>query len=354
MALTNTMAIARSFGCEFRFVWLAGTDPSLADPTLLLGRDFVERFRITEEALRGCTVIPELEFVILERADAEDRWARLNEQVFVEIKDPFDVVRLKDDDAAEATRRFLDCFHAMEWSDDARRLIEIASGWDAGENISAVHVRAGDIVSGDWRHTMYYGKYMPLPFVVNAIDQLSHNGERRVLVVSDQAPLVQWLRHRLGAVLTVADIIPRYDRLPEMLRPFADLLVMSRCDSIHGPSSSAFSSYAARIGGHVVMPADRLVPTGQEAAVLYAGILDTESRMEELPFLRPLVARDLIWYLDVFGDELPLRDQRDLARSAVAIDPAPQCPAGPTTSRHRVRPEGAPRDPRASGPNGTQ
>ena len=321
MALTNAMAVAQSFGAEFRFMWPAGTDPSLEDPTLLLGRQFTERFEIAEEDIRDHPVMFELDLVGLDRQEAQKRLASLDEQVFVEIKDPFGIVRFRDDDPGEAATRFRACFHAMEWSNDARRLIDVTTAWDATEDISALHVRAGDIVSGDWRHTMYYGKYMPLPFVMNAIEQLSHGGEQRVLLISDNIPLIGWLRSRFPAVSTMTDIIPDYDRLPEMLRAFADVLVLSRSESIYGPSSSAFSSFAAHIGGHAVTPADRLVPTGSEADVLYAGIRRTETDIDDFPFLRPLVAHDIVWYLDVFGDDLPLGDQRDLARRAVALAP---------------------------------
>ena len=321
MALTNAMAVAQSFGAEFRFMWPVGTDPSLVDPTLLLGRRFSERFQIAEKDIRDRPVMFERDLVGLDRQEARSRLAGHDEQVFVEIKDPFDIVHFRDDDPVEAATRFRACFYAMEWSNEARRLLDVTTGWDATQDVSALHIRAGDIVFGDWRHTMYYAKYMPLAFVLNAIEQLSHGGEQRVLLISDNTALICWLRSRFPAVSTMTDIIPDYGALPEMLRAFADVLVLSRSGSIYGPSSSAFSSFAAHIGGHAVAPADRLVPRGGEAGVLYAGIRRLETEVDDFPFLGPLVAHDIIWYLDVFGDELTLGDQRDLARRAVALAP---------------------------------
>ena len=321
MALMNTMAVAQSFGTEFRFIWPAGTDPSLVDPALLLGRRFTARFEMAEEDIGDRPVVYERDLVGLDRQEVQTRLAGLDGPVFVEIKDPFGIVQFMDDDPGEAAKRFRACFRAMEWSDDARRLIDVTSALGMTEDVCALHIRAGDIVSGDWRHTMYYGKYMPLPFVMHAIERLSRGGERRVLLISDNDPLLRWLRSRFPTVSTMTDLIPDYGGLPEMLRAFADVLVLSRSGSMYGPSASAFSSFAAHIGGHAVTPADRLVPTGREADVLYEGVRRTETDAGDLPFLRPLVAHDIVWYLDVFGDDLPIGEQRDLARRAVALAP---------------------------------
>jgi hypothetical protein len=324
LALTNTIAVARDFGCEFRFAWPKGAQPYIADPTPLLARSFLERFEFTEEDLRGRTVLPEGEILFRDRADVHERLAGLNEQVLVEIQHPFDIVRPRDDDPAQAARRFIDAFGSIGWSDDAGRLVDFAFAWNAGEAISALHVRAGDIVSGLYRHSMYYGKYVPLAYVTHAAEALSR-GPGRLLVLSDNELLLTWLRCRFDSIVTAAEIVPGYDQLPVILRAFADILLMSRCDSLYGPSDSAFSTLAALIGGRRVIPASRLVPPGEEGTVLSSGIRRAETDTAELPFLRPLVARDIVWYLDVFGDGVPLRGQLDLARRAAALDPDSMC-----------------------------
>ncbi len=324
MALTNTIALARSFECEFRFTWPEGPDPYIADPTPLLSRPFLQQFEITEEDLRGRTVLPESEILSRNRTDVRELFAGMDEQVFVQIHHPFDIVRARDDDPTEAARGFIDAFRSIEWSDEARRLVDFVSSWNAEEVISALHVRGGDIVSGRWRHSMYYGKYMPLPYVAYAAEELSRLAGH-LLVLSDNAMLLARLRRRFDSVVTAADLVPGYVLLPVMLRAFADILVMSRCGAVYGPSDSAFSSLAAHLGGSRVKPADRLVPRGEERSVLFSGIRRTETELAESPFLRPFVARDIAWYLDVFGDGVPLGEQLDLARRAVALDPDSVC-----------------------------
>ena len=218
-------------------MWPEGVDPYIADPTPLLAESFRRQFEFTEEDLHGRTVLPEGEIVFRDRAGIREHLAGLNEHVLVEIQDPFAIVRPLDDDPAEAARRFREAFFSIGWSDEARRLVEFASAWNADEIISALHVRAGDIVSGDWRHSMHYGKYMPLPYIVYAAEELSRRAGH-VLALSDNAMVLAWLRHRCDDVVTAADVIPGYDGLPVMLQALADILLMSRCGSIYGPSES--------------------------------------------------------------------------------------------------------------------
>jgi hypothetical protein len=318
-ALTNTIALARSFGWDFRFVWPEGRDAVIGDPTPLLSPSFRKQFEFTQADLCGHAVLPEGEILDRDRAGVRDLLTDMDEQVFVEVNDPFAILRPRDDDEADAAIEFMDAFRSIGWSDDAQRLVEFASSWNADELISTLHVRGGDIVSGPWRHNMYYGKYTPLPFVTYAVQELSRRAGQ-LLVMSDNASLLEWLRRHSDSVLTAADIVPGYDRLPPMLLAFMDILLMSRCAAVYGPSDSAFSGLAAHVGGRRVMPVDRLVPAEEQRSVLYSGIRRNETDLAESPFLRPFVARDIVWYVDVYGDGVPLPEQLQLARRAVELD----------------------------------
>ena len=161
----------------------------------------------TEEDVAGRTVLPEGEILFRDRAGVRELLASLDDQVLVEVQHPFDIVHPRDDDPAEAASRFADAFRSIAWSDEAQRLVDFASAWNADDVVSALHVRGGDIVSGDWRHSMYYGKYMPLPYVTHAAEELTR-GARPLLVLSDNAKLLAWLRRRFDSIVTAADIVP--------------------------------------------------------------------------------------------------------------------------------------------------
>ena len=111
-----------------------------------------------------------------------------------------------------------------------------------GREMAAVHVRAGDIVEGDWRQVLQHEKYVPTPFIEHAIGVLSR--EQTVLILSDNAMYLDWLRTRLPSVVTADRIIPGYDGLSEIHRALADILLLSHCRTIVGPPTSSFSGLA--------------------------------------------------------------------------------------------------------------
>lgn len=291
------------------------------DPGQLFSRQFLAEFEISEDALTGHAILPVQELVSLERDQIDRRLGSDLTVPYVEIDEVFWILRLAAEDPSEALGRFITCFQAIGWSDEAQSSLNFASTWNTDDQIAAIHIRAGDIVTGGWRHFMFYGKYMPVPYVSFAIDELSHGGRKPVLVMSDNAELLLWLQTRHANIVTVSEVVPGYARLPEILKAFADMLLMSRCHTIVGPSESAFSALAADLGRSRVMSAERLIPAGQAHEVLRSGSLDTQGSIGEYPFLMRFVARDLVWYLDVFGDGVPLREQLTLARDAVRFDP---------------------------------
>jgi hypothetical protein len=321
MALTNTMATAENLGIEFRFIWPRGANPALHDLSQLFSPEFIAAFEIGEEPMVGREIFPQHELVASSRQEASRRLSSFAMPPGVEVDDPFGIVRLADEDPSEAHARFLRAFESIGWSKEAWSLVHAAATWTDGNEMSAVHVRAGDIVNGDWRQIMYFGKYMPVPYVSHAIAHGSGEGTRLTLVMSDNTDLLAWLCTVHPTVVTVADLVPEYGQLPEFLRALADILIMSRCRTIAGPSASAFSSLAGHLGGSGVTSVEQLVPIDQRFEILRAGILDIRRASDASPFLRSFAARDIVWLLDVFGDRLSLDEQLAHAREAERLDP---------------------------------
>jgi hypothetical protein len=140
-------------------------------------------------------------------------------------------------------------------------------------------------------------------------------------VLSDNAPYLAWLADRFRTVITTGEIVPDYASLTAMQQALADILTLSRCEPIVGPPNSAFSRLAANLGPGSLVRADHLVPQGQERNVLRAGIAVRREGVVTPTFWDALTAHDICWYLDVFSDALPLREQVELARWALELDP---------------------------------
>ena len=142
-----------------------------------------------------------------------------------------------------------------------------------------------------------------------------------MLIVSDNDEVVTFLRGRYDAIRRPRDIVAEYDRWSDLQRAFADSLLLSRCRGIIGPPNSAFSRLGANLAGLRLVPADRLAPADRAHEIVRTGIERGLRDTKGWGAFRPLLSRDICWYLDVFGEELPKAERRDLARQAVHLQP---------------------------------
>ena len=246
--------------------------------------------------------------------------AEAGPNAFVDASEPFAVIRSPDEGQTVATERYKRYFEAIGWNDEVRQLVDFCSHWPADGPIAAIHVRAGDIIDGDWRHVVGHEKYSPTPFVHQAIERLTEHGRRRALLLSDNAQYLAWLKDRFPTLITSAEVIPGYAGLTQLQQALADILLLAQCEPIVGPPSSAFSRLAANLGPGELVRADRMVPPGRERVVLRTGIAASRRHAADAQFFSALVARDICWCLDVFSDTMPLGQQQSLARRAVELD----------------------------------
>jgi hypothetical protein len=318
-AIVNARVIAELLELDFRFVWPRGADQAINEPTQLFSDRFLNDYEIDLQALQGRRCVSYHELMAL---SSTDRLAVLSagSGAFIDMNELFGVVRDDEDDDRTAQRRYRRCFEEIGWNDEVRQLLAFTSRDEALDGLAGVHVRAGDVVTGAWRHSIAHQKYQPAPFVRQALAVFTGEG-RPVLVLSDSAEYQDHLRTQFPEVVTPRDLLPRYQRLTEIQRALFDLLALSRCDPIVGPPASAFSKLAANLGGGIVARADTLAAAGSERDVLLAGIADGRRLADDSLFWRRVTARDLCWCLDVFGDTLDLGQQRELASTAVALDP---------------------------------
>ena len=320
-ALLNGWSIARALDLEFRFVWPQGYSAELGDPRNLFSADFLQRFLIDPSAISDRKPVSGFRPNRMTRSAARDFLRSAEPPALAYVKECFDVISFQGEDDEGGGHRFRACFHDLGWSDDAHRVVTSCATWRNDEGCFAVHIRAGDIVSGAWRSFLAHEKYTPTPFIAHAIETLSDGGQKPVVIVSDNDELVAFLRGRYDLIRRPRDIVPDYDRWSDLQRALADSLLLSRCQGIVGPPYSAFSRLGANLAGVGLVPADRLAPADRAHEIVRAGIEQGLSDTKGWGAFRSLLSRDICWYLDVFGEELPKAERRDWARRAVHLEP---------------------------------
>lgn len=317
-AIINAMALASALDAEFRFAWPGGpSSPGAAEE--LFSSDFLAVHAIAIDELDSREVLPDPTEQSL--AEARRHLSRASRNTMIDVVEYASTLGFRDESHLTTGRRFRAASERIGWSPDVARVIAmINAGFSIGP-YAAIHVRAGDIVEGDWRQFLPVEKYTPRAFVEFAIQRLLAEGAGHVLILSDNEDYARELRQRFDRVRRPQELLPNYVELTTAQRALADIWLLARATRILGPTTSAFSRLAGNLSG-VVMRGTHETLSSEEARVTLSRAI--ESGIAERPserHRRALLARDIAWYIGVFGDSVPLGERLRLSEKAVACEP---------------------------------
>ena len=319
-AILNALSTARALGLEFGFVWPRTTEWGFSEPRELFDDAFLARFEIAESFCENRVVLPDP--TRLNLVDAKKLCLEASASSVIYIDECFKVVAFAEESEETARARFQAGLDEIRWSLAVLEFVASVSEDTYSQGYSALHVRAGDIVTGDWRQFVPVEKYVPKAYVEFAIETLSGPDCDPVVVVSDNEAYARHLKGRFSQVRLPADIFSAdYSGLTDIQRAFADTLALSRARRIVGPRASAFSGLAARLGEATVLGIDELTTEGNARRLLCDGISRGEKDAKQTEVLRPLLVRDICWYHDVFSDDMAINEQIRLAGRAAELEP---------------------------------
>jgi hypothetical protein len=318
-AILNAWSVAHALGIDFRFVWPTGEFQELNEPRELFNERFLAQFACRDTDLEG-RIIERLP-THLSLQEARDFVQNIDRNVIFDISDCFEIITFLGEDRKSAHMRFRESLKEISWSVNAFALINSILGSRFPSNYAAIHVRAGDIVTGDWRQFVPVDKYLPSSYVELFIDRLSVNFKLKTVIFSDNIKYIKFLKDKFPSILTPDQLVPSYYKLTEIQRDFADILVLSCSKSITGPNSSAFSCLAANISNLKVIGVKEYISESEASEFLKHAIKNFKSR-DLLPVvLHSLIARDICWFLDVFPDALSLEERIEFAAKALEFEP---------------------------------
>ncbi len=332
-AIVNALRLARSINAEFRFVWPRPRGfEELHDIEQFFSPSFARQFEATD-AILASTVIDEN--TRLRTPEHYREIISAGGAIAVEL--PFQAFRFEGESEGEAQQQFLDAFGAIDWSPEIGRLVAAICNQASWPQYHAVHIRAGDIVTGDWRQYVPVEKYAPTWAVETVIQRWSAAGER-ILVVSDNPEYLAHLFAKHPMLRSAADFIPGHDMITAGQRDLADLLLLAGAQGIMCPRYSGFSRTAALIARsppEITTPASAFTPREMLEAANYS--LADQARVPDAEFKsRPaLISRDACWTLDVAGDSMAPKARVKLASFANDQDPA-YCGAGARQVFHGI------------------
>jgi hypothetical protein len=317
-ALLNAWSVAAPLDADFRFCWRRNEDGS-GGAEEIFSAAFLAAHLAEEDEFDEREPLPDPTELPLARARAAS-WQAEGDS-FVDIAEYISILGFRDERHEAAGRRFRAAVAEIDWHPTLADVIRtVAAGFPMGA-YSAIHVRAGDIVEGDWRQFLPAEKYTPRAFVEHAIRQALAEGHGGVLIVSDNRAYIEILKSRFDRIVTPADLLPGYARLTRQQQAFADIWLLSGAKRILGPTSSAFSRLAGNLSGSPVLGVHDMLAHEEARLVLRDGIAADGATAEASPTLRPMLVRDICWYLGVFGDWIPLGERAKLAARAARLEP---------------------------------
>ncbi len=310
-AILNAWSVAAALNLEFRFSWPPNQCVQFSKAAEIFSDDFLRRFELPESSSPCNAADPNLRLLTISEAKL---FCHGLTSVAVNIGVSLEIFRFADESHDEASERFRRGLTEIEWSSTISNLMQL----DSLAGLGAIHVRAGDIVLGEWRQIWPVEKYLPSCFVSHAITHLQSTNSA-VVVLSDNPEYVSHLKSKFRNLVTPIEIIPQYSELTSVQQAFADVLVLSRASSLFAPVLSNFSQLAGSIGGAKLQGVADLMDA-EDALHFFRDFIEQAKNQYQPEVLRPLLARDTCWILDVFADSLALEDRISLVTRAVQYD----------------------------------
>jgi hypothetical protein len=321
-AIVNAMSIAKALGQEFKFAWPKVNEAYLNDPTAVFHPDFLADHQVgdgvIEKDYQHCPLTPES--MPLEAALHKINSANVN--VYIDSHQNYRVVRFENEARDVAYRRFKFCFDSIKWNTKVEELKSVFAKWGESKQYSALHIRAGDIATGEWKNFIAYEKYTPTPYVHATLKKLVEGCEDCIFVVSDNDRLQSELKGQFGERLLIPkDVYTHYDDLSFLHTALADIFLLSKAQNLYSSPFSAFSRIAANISGRKLHNINKLAqhPKGRE--LLFGGIAYSLKSHNKTSFYQPLIARDICWAFDVFGKDNSRRKNIAWAKKALNLEP---------------------------------
>jgi len=315
LGILNCYYVAKKLDLKFAFFWPQNELFQDAHAQIeFFSTEFQNKYRVSEDL--PPSKITQIDLVSYTLPDARKFVATLGDSSAIGIQNFFTLPKFLDEHEELCMSQYADCaYEAM--SSEVRRTFDDLKIINA--DAISIHARMGDLINGSWNQHVPTSKYVNTITFRHLLFSQQKNIEK-TFVLSDSPLVVDGLEEILGQPLRSNYVPVQLEKLcGENCQDFFDLLTMAASQSIYAPPLSAFSVFAARVGGKNLHDIQSLFPKDAIGELLAIN-LDDHYRNFEIDIRGALKARDLVNLLQCHWRDLGFTEVMQLVEISYAAD----------------------------------
>lgn len=209
--------------------------------------------------------------------------------------------------------RYINVFNKIIFSEKNKIAINSAFNYDFGQRRIAIHLRAGDIMFGNFRENTYYvKKAIPIPLVLKIIQDY---GAENLIIFCQDILLSNILKNIYPNILCSNDLIDKdYDGVQ---RALFDICLMSRLEKIYA-GQSGFSYLASLLTRQKLLKFNSEYDPTFITNIIFEKINDLEF-FEIFP--KEYISHSILTILSFNNNKLTLKEYYKLIELGIKTDP---------------------------------
>ena len=314
-AIFSCYVMSQRLDCNFSFFWPDDPRvPGMEDQVNFFSPEFLQAHRVFQQpSPRDCVTVNVGQFTLNQAKDfVED----FESEVFLKFSDFFALPQFLDDTKEEALSHY-SRIALSSMNSELRTLFKDIS--DQKKNVITVHGRFGDLLNGDFCQYVPINKYIDTISFRVLLDNFTNSSEN-LEFFSDTPAVVTGLEKHSGLKLQYAsDFLDAAQDKTNFAEQWFDLFSIASSAHIFAAPSSAFSTFAAKLGGKQTSEVrSKLL----ESPIQRALALDYKSHYAAFDdsIRHALEARDISNLLQIHWMHLDFSNVRALAKRSYLAD----------------------------------
>lgn len=262
-SIIQTMALADFCGYNFGFTWITSSDTrhnqfhDILDANLTFNKEFIEKH-------------------LFEKYHIDEFYRYNTKKVSIlgygEVFATHNPSNINKDFVLK--KEYREYYNEIGFATDIMQARELASNIDLPSNAIAIHVRAGDVVYGEFRTIQaFIDKVLQFPFILDIINNFEHSQSVIVLFGQDSHLMDCIKKVHNNKVILASDYYSQ--DFKSIQKIFFDVELMSRCTVIYGGDSGPVK-IANMIGNNTVHNLHNEMSQRDKLDILRTYLLDIE------------------------------------------------------------------------------